>query len=170
MPLRKNRITRKKHAPSVKLQPVIRKYMSEKLLGIIRHVLGFIGGIAVAKGWLTAEQLPGIVGGILAIIAAIWSVKSKGAGIPKAVEVAKVLPLLLLLGTVLLLPSCETPSISGDVPPVQAYMGTANVVGGEMAFGPHRLGAALTYRNQPDPTTPPPADYVEPITYPADSK
>lgn len=154
MPLRKNRITRKKHARSVKLQPLIKRYMSEKIYGIVRHVLGFIGGIAVAKGWLTAEQLPGILGGILAIIAAIWSVKSKGAEIPKAI---KVVPLLLLAAmAAALLPSCKTPTVSGDnLPPVSAYVGTATVAGAEVQFGTHAVGLAATYRNVPDPEAPP---------------
>lgn len=52
--------------------------MNEKLQGLVRHLLTFAGGFAVSKGWLTADQLVGIVGGIMMIVGSFWSVKAKG--------------------------------------------------------------------------------------------
>jgi hypothetical protein len=49
----------------------------EKLSGIIRHILTFAGGWAVGKGYLEAEAVEAIIGGVVAVIGAVWSWKAK---------------------------------------------------------------------------------------------
>lgn len=49
----------------------------EQIASILRHILTFGGGFIVAKGWISAEALPGIVGAILTIGGAVWSVVNK---------------------------------------------------------------------------------------------
>lgn len=49
----------------------------EKVLGIIRHILTFAGGFAVAKGIVDAEYSQEIIGAIVTVVGAIWSIKSK---------------------------------------------------------------------------------------------
>lgn len=45
----------------------------EKILGIVRHILTFGGGIAVGKGWLDEETMLSTVGAVVTIIGTIWS-------------------------------------------------------------------------------------------------
>ena len=54
-----------------------------KITGIIRHVLSSVGGIVIALGWMNEQQLSqGTdaiimgVGGVLAVIAFIWSFRA----------------------------------------------------------------------------------------------
>lgn len=49
----------------------------KKILGIIRHVLTFGGGYVVAKGWLTETSLPDVIGAVMTITGAVWSVADK---------------------------------------------------------------------------------------------
>jgi hypothetical protein len=49
----------------------------EQISSILRHVLTFGGGFIVAKGWISADALPGIVGAILTIGGAIWALFNK---------------------------------------------------------------------------------------------
>lgn len=49
----------------------------EKTLGIIRHVLTFAGGLFVTKGYVSDSLVEELIGGIVTIIGAIWSIKSK---------------------------------------------------------------------------------------------
>lgn len=48
-----------------------------QLLGIIRHVLTFAGGILMAKGILTEGMVSDIVGALMTLIGTIWSITSK---------------------------------------------------------------------------------------------
>ena len=50
---------------------------NNKTLGIVRHLLTFGGGFVVAKGWLPESALPEIVGAVMTIIGAVWSVRDK---------------------------------------------------------------------------------------------
>ena len=45
--------------------------MKDSALSVIRHILTFIGGFLVAKGWLSEAGLE-IVGAILAAIGVVW--------------------------------------------------------------------------------------------------
>ena len=49
----------------------------DQALGIIRHTLTFVGGLLVLKGYVDETTLTEIIGGILALTGAIWSVVSK---------------------------------------------------------------------------------------------
>jgi len=49
----------------------------EQISSILRHVLTFGGGFIVAKGWVSAETMTGIVGAIITIGGAIWAVVNK---------------------------------------------------------------------------------------------
>ena len=51
--------------------------MSQEVQGQIRTILAFIGGVAVSRGWIDSETMLGIVGGVTAIVAAVWSWRSK---------------------------------------------------------------------------------------------
>ncbi len=45
----------------------------DQIAALIRQIIPFIGGFAVAKGYISAEQLTGIVGAIVAVGGVIWS-------------------------------------------------------------------------------------------------
>lgn len=49
----------------------------EQISSILRHILTFGGGFIVAKGWISAEAMPGIVGGVLTIGGAVWAMFNK---------------------------------------------------------------------------------------------
>ena len=49
----------------------------EEVLGIVRHLLTFIGGGVVAKGIVNESQLFEISGAIMTIIGSVWSVVDK---------------------------------------------------------------------------------------------
>lgn len=49
--------------------------MKKVIGGVVRHVLTFGGGYAVAKGWLDEASLELIIGAVMAVIGMIWSVK-----------------------------------------------------------------------------------------------
>ena len=45
----------------------------EKLAGVLRHVLTFGGGYAVAQGWISEENLPQVVGSLVTLAGLAWS-------------------------------------------------------------------------------------------------
>jgi len=49
----------------------------KQLLGIIRHILTFGGGVLMAKGVVSEGMASDVVGAIMTLIGAIWSVASK---------------------------------------------------------------------------------------------
>jgi len=49
----------------------------EQISSILRHVLTFGGGFIVAKGWVSAETMTGLVGAAITIGGAIWAVVNK---------------------------------------------------------------------------------------------
>lgn len=49
------------------------KINQSQFLGLIRTILTFVGGIAVGKGWLSADLVTAIIGGSATIGTAIWS-------------------------------------------------------------------------------------------------
>ena len=49
----------------------------EKVLGLFRHVLTFMGGILVAKGILDEGMLTDLVGAIITLAGGVWSITSK---------------------------------------------------------------------------------------------
>lgn len=48
-----------------------------QVAGIVRHVLTFVGGIAVAKGLIDTETAAQVVGALATIIGVVWSVIAK---------------------------------------------------------------------------------------------
>ena len=49
----------------------------EQTLGIVRHILTFGGGFVVAKGYGDPQLVTELVGGLVSIIGALWSIRSK---------------------------------------------------------------------------------------------
>ncbi len=49
----------------------------EQVMGIIRHILTFVGGVVVAKGLVDEALITEIIGGTLTLIGGIWSIISK---------------------------------------------------------------------------------------------
>ncbi len=53
------------------------KLSKEQVLGIIRHALTFAGGIIVMKGLADETTVTEIVGGVVTLVGAIWSIVDK---------------------------------------------------------------------------------------------
>jgi hypothetical protein len=51
--------------------------MKDQLLGLIRHALTFVGGIIVAKGVVDASLSEELIGGVMTIVGAVWSIVNK---------------------------------------------------------------------------------------------
>lgn len=51
--------------------------MKDQVLGLIRHALTFVGGVIVAKGLVDDVMFQEILGGVMTLVGAIWSVASK---------------------------------------------------------------------------------------------
>ena len=49
----------------------------EKVLGLLRHTLTFVGGILITKGLVDETMLAELVGGLITIIGGVWSVLNK---------------------------------------------------------------------------------------------
>jgi hypothetical protein len=49
----------------------------EKILGIVRHTLTFVGGILIMKGIVDETIVTEIVGGVVALAGTIWSIFDK---------------------------------------------------------------------------------------------
>jgi hypothetical protein len=46
---------------------------SDQIGGLVRTLLGILGGFILAKGWVNAETWAWIVGGLASAVPAIWS-------------------------------------------------------------------------------------------------
>jgi hypothetical protein len=53
------------------------KLTKEQILGIVRHTLTFIGGIVVMKGLVDETMVTEIIGGVMTLVGAVWSVIDK---------------------------------------------------------------------------------------------
>jgi hypothetical protein len=53
------------------------KLTQEQVLGIARHILTFVGGIVIMKGYASEAVVTQTIGGILTLIGAVWSVVVK---------------------------------------------------------------------------------------------
>jgi hypothetical protein len=49
----------------------------ERVLGIVRHTLTFVGGLLVMKGLVDQGVVSEIIGGILGLTGTIWSIFDK---------------------------------------------------------------------------------------------
>ena len=52
-------------------------FNKEKILGLVRHTLTFVGAIYITKGLIDETLVTEIVGGVITLTSAIWSVISK---------------------------------------------------------------------------------------------
>ena len=50
------------------------KLTKEQIMGIIRHGLTFVGGILVMKGLVDDTMVSEIIGGIMTLTGAVWSI------------------------------------------------------------------------------------------------
>jgi hypothetical protein len=55
----------------------MKKLSKVQVLGIVRHVLTFTGGILTAKGLINDSTMVELVGGIVTVVGMIWSIVSK---------------------------------------------------------------------------------------------
>ena len=55
----------------------LKKMKKEQLLGIVRHVLTFVGGILVAKGLATESLSQELIGATMTLVGGIWSIIEK---------------------------------------------------------------------------------------------
>lgn len=51
--------------------------MKDQILGLVRHALTFVGGIVVAKGLVDDAMFQEVLGGIMTLVGAAWSIASK---------------------------------------------------------------------------------------------
>lgn len=56
--------------------------IKDQALGLIRHILTFVGGIIVAKGLVSTSVETDIIGGVMTLIGAIWSIIDKTGNTP----------------------------------------------------------------------------------------
>lgn len=49
----------------------------EKILGIVRHTLTFVGGLLVMKGLVDEAMVSEIIGGVMTLTGTIWSIFEK---------------------------------------------------------------------------------------------
>jgi hypothetical protein len=54
----------------------------DQLLGIVRHGLTFVGGLLVTKGLMDAGMVEQVMGALMTVVGALWSVFSKKAPAP----------------------------------------------------------------------------------------
>lgn len=55
----------------------ILKMNQEQILGVVRHILTFVGGILIAKGLLAEALTEEIIGGVMTLAGTVWSIFSK---------------------------------------------------------------------------------------------
>jgi hypothetical protein len=53
------------------------KLTQQQVLGIVRHILTFGGGIVVSKGYADDAAVTEIIGAVMTIIGAVWSIIEK---------------------------------------------------------------------------------------------
>lgn len=53
------------------------KMNKEQILGVVRHILTFVGGIIIAKGLVSEGLTEELIGGVMTLAGTIWSVVSK---------------------------------------------------------------------------------------------
>jgi hypothetical protein len=49
----------------------------DQVLGLLRHTLTFVGGLLVAKGFIDETTITEIIGGVLTLTGAFWSLVEK---------------------------------------------------------------------------------------------
>jgi hypothetical protein len=51
----------------------------EQVLGLLRHILTFAGGVVIAKGLVEESLYTELVGGVVTLVGTVWSIVSKKA-------------------------------------------------------------------------------------------
>ena len=51
--------------------------MNDSIKSLVRHILSAAGGFLVAKGLVSADQLPEVVGAVITLAAAAWGIMAK---------------------------------------------------------------------------------------------
>jgi hypothetical protein len=49
----------------------------ERILGVVRHTLTFVGGVLIMKGLIDEVVATEIIGGVITLVGTIWSVFEK---------------------------------------------------------------------------------------------
>ena len=49
----------------------------EKILGVVRHTLTFVGGVLIMKGLIDEAVATEIIGGVMTLAGTIWSIFEK---------------------------------------------------------------------------------------------
>ena len=65
------------------------KLTKEQVLGIVRHTLTFIGGIVIARGLVDETLVTEVIGGVLTLTGAIWSIIDKKNPTPEITVLKK---------------------------------------------------------------------------------
>jgi hypothetical protein len=57
----------------------LKKYImsKERILGIVRHTLTFVGGVLIMKGIVDEAVATEIIGGVMTLAGTIWSIFEK---------------------------------------------------------------------------------------------
>ena len=53
------------------------RIMKDQILGLVRHGLTFVGGLVVAKGLVDESTATEIIGGLMTLVGAVWSIVNK---------------------------------------------------------------------------------------------
>jgi len=51
--------------------------MNETFKGLFRHAMTTIGGVLIAKGYISANLMEEVVGALCGVVGVIWSIASK---------------------------------------------------------------------------------------------
>jgi len=94
----------------------------DQILGILRHVLTFAGGLIVAKGLADDTTITELIGGLITVIGATWSIiaKAKAPKLPVGLILASLLPFAFALSLV----SCGSIKPHGTVDTTYGADGT----------------------------------------------
>ena len=49
----------------------------EQVVGVIRHVFTFVGGILVIKGFIDDSMVQELLGGVISLVGTVWSIVDK---------------------------------------------------------------------------------------------
>ena len=49
----------------------------ERVLGVVRHILTFAGGYAVAKGYIDEANIEAVIGAVITVVGTVWSILAK---------------------------------------------------------------------------------------------
>ena len=50
---------------------------TDRGLGVVRHILTFAGGYAVAKGYIDEANIEAVIGAVITVAGTVWSIVAK---------------------------------------------------------------------------------------------